>query len=301
MKIVCKSNYTVLKDHLYKFQWAGVLGSVLSVAFVGATAVLASGSSSDQKEESSSSGGGEALLGVLLIMSGAFVQALQFVFEEKVMTMEIPAPPLLMIGMEGVWGTALCIFVLYPIAYFIPGDDHGSYESFENTIAMIKSSSTIQFSFVVYFIVIFGYNLFAALVTFLLNSVWHAILDNFRPITVWCTDLLIYYVIARTGDLGEPWTKWSFVQLTGMFVLFYGTAVYNAPNPGSLKLQGQWWALGLDFTQEYQSLHEAELDADWEAKRQKLKQKALSSFYGERSPFVSAHTQALYGLAAQHN
>ena len=279
----------MLKDHLYKFQWAGVLGNILS-----------SRSSTDKTEEAAS-GGGDALLGVLLILAGAFVQALQFVFEEKVMTMEIPAPPLLMIGMEGVWGTALCVFVLYPIAYCIPGDDHGSYESFENTIAMFRSSTTIQISFVVYFIVIFGYNLFAALVTFLLNSVWHAILDNFRPITVWGTDLFIYYVVVKSGDLGEPWTTWSFVQLTGMFVLFYGTAVYNAPNPGSLKLQGQWWALGLDFSQEYQVLHEAELDADWEVKRQKLKQKALSSFYGERSPYISAHTQALYGLAAQHN
>ena len=152
------------------------------------------------------------------------MQALQFVFEEKVMTMEIPAPPLLMIGMEGVWGTFLCVAVLYPLAYYLPGDDHGSYENFENTLALIKSSPAIQISFIVYFFVIFGYNVFAALVTFLLNSVWHAILDNFRPITVWVTDLFIFYVIVQTGDLGEPWTKWSFVQLTGMFVLFYGTA-----------------------------------------------------------------------------
>ena len=67
-------------------------------------------------------------------------------------------------------------------------------------------------------------NLFAALVTFLLNSVWHAILDNFRPITVWTTNLFIFYVVSQSGDLGEPWTKWSYIQLTGMFVLFYGTA-----------------------------------------------------------------------------
>jgi len=214
----------VLKDHLFNFQWAGVLGNVLSVVFVGATAILSSENSGEQANAAAKASGGEALLGVVLIMAGAFVQALQFVFEEKVMNMEIPAPPLLMIGMEGVWGTFLCVAVLYPLAYYLPGDDHGSYENFENTLAMIKSSTTIQLSFIVYFFAIFGYNLFAALVTFLLNSVWHAILDNFRPITVWSTDLFIYYVIVQTGDLGEPWTKWSFIQLTGMFVLFYGTA-----------------------------------------------------------------------------
>ena len=130
------------------------MGNVLSVVFVGATAILSSEHSNDDEPKTVS--GGEALLGVLLIMAGAFVQALQFVFEEKVMTMAIPAPPLLMIGMEGVWGTFLCVAVLYPMAYYLPGDDHGSYENFENTIAMIRNSTTIQIWFVVYFFVIFG-------------------------------------------------------------------------------------------------------------------------------------------------
>ena len=79
-------------------------------------------------------GGSEALLGVLLVMLGAFVQAMQFVFEEKVMTMDDAAPPLLLIGMEGFWGTVICLFILYPLAYYLPGDDHGSYEDGFNTL-----------------------------------------------------------------------------------------------------------------------------------------------------------------------
>jgi hypothetical protein len=79
---------------------------------------------------------------------------------------------------DSLWGTLLCLFVVYPLAYYLPGDDHGSYENPFNTWAMIQNSPTIQAAFVIYFIAIFGYNLFAALVTFLLNSVWHAILDN---------------------------------------------------------------------------------------------------------------------------
>jgi hypothetical protein len=77
--------------------------------------------------------------------------------------------------------------------------------------------------------------------------------------------------------------------------------VYNAPNAGSLKLEGQWWAFGLDFSKEYEAVKEAELDAEWEEKRRMLKSRALSSFIGEASPHISLHTQALYGLAAQHN
>ena len=60
-----------------------------------------------------------------------------------------------------------------------------------------------------------------------------------------------YYFSNRT--LGEPWTKWSFMQLLGMFVLLYGTSIYNAPNAGSLLLKGQWYALGIDLRDEYQN------------------------------------------------
>ena len=60
--------------------------------------------------------------------------------------------------------------------------------------------------FLFYFLSIFFYNALAVLVTFMLNSVWHAILDNFRPITVWGTDLFIFYVV--TTSFGEEWTKW---------------------------------------------------------------------------------------------
>lgn len=136
----------------------------------------------------------------------------------------------------------------------------------------------------------------------MLNSVWHAILDNFRPITVWATDVFIFYVISSTGDFGEPWTKWSWIQVGGMFVLLYGTAVYNAPNAGSVKLEGQWYSLCLDFSSEYAEIEaeavENEQDAEWEEKLQSFKTRKESSFYTDRSPHISVHTQALHGLAS---
>ena len=92
------------------------------------------------------------------------------------------------------------------------------------------------------------------MITYMLNSVWHAILDNFRPITVWGLDLFIFYFI--TVKLGEPWTIYSYVQLLGMFILLYGTAVYNAPNPGSIKLTGGFSSFFMDFSDEYIELEE---------------------------------------------
>jgi len=288
----------VLRHHLYSFQWVGVFWNVISVILVGSTAML---NSSNEQNEDNDKSGGQALLGVMLVMLGAFVQACQFVFEEKVMTMDIPTPPLLLIGMEGLWGTVLCLFVVYPLVYVLPGSDHGSFEDPFNTYEMFMNSSTIQHAFMIYFVVIFLYNLFAILVTFMLSSVWHAILDNFRPIFVWTVDLLIFYVI-MDGAFGEAWTKYSLVQVLGMFVLLYGTSIYNAPNAGSLFLKGEWWAFGFNCTEEYEEIaevgEEEELDAHWDNMKAQFKERKNSSFIGEMSPHVSVHTQALRGLAS---
>jgi hypothetical protein len=283
---IMKHNF--LGNRLYHFQWLGVVYNVLSVILVGMTAVLSERqhSSDTEKNDEESS---QAFIGILLVMTGAFVQALQYVLEEKVMTMDVPSPPLLLIGMEGLWGTILSICVVYPIAYMMPGDDHGCYEDPFNTWHMVVNTPAIQYMFIVYFVAIFSYNLFAVLVTFMLNSIWHAILDNFRPITVWLVDMVIFYLVSPA--FGEPWTNWSYLQVVGMAVLLFGTAVYNAPNAGSIKLRGEWWAVGFDFTDEYAKIdadtEEQELDAAWEERQQMFKKRTNSSFVGERSPFLT--------------
>jgi hypothetical protein len=271
-----------LGDKLHTFQWVGIVFNVVSVFMVGSTAILSGGGDGgDAKDGESVESDSNALFGVGMVLLGAFVQALQYVFEEKVLSMDIPAPPLLLIGMEGFWGTVFCLFVAYPLVYYLPGDDHGSYEDPFNTWYMVTNNSTIQIAFGVYFFSIFFYNFFAVLVTFLLNSVWHAILDNFRPITVWVADLFIFYCI--TQALGEEWTVFSWVQVFGMVVLLYGTAVYNAPNAGSISLEGQWYSFGLDFRKEYAILREEEAaqQVDDEFEGRMLHTRAMSSFRGE--------------------
>ena len=55
---------------------------------------------------------------------------------------------------------------------------------------------------VLFLIFVTGYNCMAVYVTKYLSAIWHAILDNFRPITIWGMDLLIFYVLLpNTGDV----------------------------------------------------------------------------------------------------
>ncbi len=38
--------------------------------------------------------------------------------------------------------------------------------------------------------------------------------------------------------------------------LLYGPAIYNAPNGGSLRLEGQWWALEINLSKEYETIRQ---------------------------------------------
>jgi hypothetical protein len=86
-----------------------------------------------------------------------------------------------------------------------------------------------------------------------------------------------------------------------MTVLLYGTAVYNAPNAGSIRLEGQWFALGFNMKAEYDQIemeiHEAQMEAEWLNRKDHFKARKISSMV-ERSPHISVHTQALRGLGA---
>jgi hypothetical protein len=219
----------------------------MSIVLVGMTAFLsrptrATGDHSDP------------LVGVVFILCAAFVQSLQYVIEEYVMseTSLVNVPPMLLIGVEGFWGTLICFFIIYPLAYLIKGNDHGSLENPFNTLTILLNSSHIQMIFVLYMASVLAYNILAVTVTYMLDSVWHGILDNFRPIAVWSIGLVIYYGHSR--EFGESWTMYCWLQLLGLAVLLYGTAIYNAPNPGSIKLTGGCWSCGVDCSDEYSRL-----------------------------------------------
>ncbi len=82
-------------------------------------------------------------------------------------------------------------------------------------------------------------------------------------ITCRVTELLIFYFVNQ--QYGESWTNYSYLQIAGLTVLLYGTAIYNGPNGGGLRLEGQWWVLGINLSYEYDAiLHENEVKAEAE-------------------------------------
>eukprot|EP01031_Cornospumella_fuschlensis_P012780 gene12780-15620_t len=89
---------------------------------------------------------------------------------------------------------------------------------------MIQNNSLLA-TFVMFFVLtVTIYNCAAVYVTKYLSAIWHAILDNFRPITIWGVGLFIH---ASGSQYGEAWTDSSYLQLIALIILLFGTAVYN--------------------------------------------------------------------------
>ena len=215
---------TVLKQRLTHYMWVGIAVNTLAMALVSASSFLPSASAGASVEEDGIDR--DPRLGILFILLSCLVQGSQYVFEERVMTVD-NAPPLVVVGMEGLWGAVLMPIVVFPWAYILPGSDVGGcMENVHDSYVMVCNSSAIQVILVVFTLTVFLYNIFCIYVTYLLSSIWHAILDNFRPISVWITDLLLFYVFTQ-GAFGERWTSGSWLELVGMALLFLGTAVYN--------------------------------------------------------------------------
>jgi hypothetical protein len=110
---VALMKHYVLKDLLYKFHWVGVFWIVVSVLIGGSSALLVSQMSGNTTNGSVTAI--DTLVGVALVIAGVFLNALQVVIEEKLMGLDVPVPPLLLIGVQGLWGVVLSIVVMFPM------------------------------------------------------------------------------------------------------------------------------------------------------------------------------------------
>ena len=80
----------VLHDELKPHMWAGVIIIALAVCLVGASPMI------DEKEEGEEEGGGsddQFALGLFLTIGGTFMQSLQYVYEEKMMSGDTKVRP----------------------------------------------------------------------------------------------------------------------------------------------------------------------------------------------------------------
>jgi len=232
-----------LKRELHASHWTGVCIVAFALVVVALAALnspaLPTDSSSEDSSASSSNEDApvttaQAALGCALVVIAQIIQASQIVVEEFLLK-EIELHPVLVVGLEGMWGTISCSILLCFTSY-IP-EKVGGEKTLE-TLYMFFHNGKILGMGILYAAVILCYNLFGMFVTQYTSAVLRTILEGLRCACIWVTNLFIYYVVVGPNPhFGELWSDWSYLQFCGFLFLLLGMFVYN----GIIRVEGMYY------------------------------------------------------------
>jgi len=218
----------LLRRRLGIKQWFGIAIVCVGLLVVGVSSYLSEVIHPQDNSNGSAITPFEVVVGVLLILLGSALNAIQGVFEEKIMKAVGGAdvPPLELVGWEGVFGTLLSVFVMLPIVHFLPGPNCGSQENIWDTLYMLQNPfvSGIVLAFILGLCVM---NYLSQEISKVLTAVHRQLISTLRTVLVWIAEILFWYVILPGKNFGENWDWPSFVQLAGFICLVIGTFVYG--------------------------------------------------------------------------
>lgn len=220
-----------LKRNLHVSHVVGVCIVAFALVVVALSALMPN----KDKPKTSESDGDEATtaqqaIGCALVVIAQIIQASQIVIEEFLLK-EISLHPVLIVGLEGLWGTLMCC-VLFTIVYYVP--EPLKEDSIDTLIMLGKNPKILGFA-LLYAAVILCYNLFGMLVTQVSSAVIRTILEGLRTACIWIVNLFIHYVI--DDSFGEDWNDWSYLQVCGFLFLLIGLFVYN----GIVRINGLYY------------------------------------------------------------
>jgi len=237
-----------LKRQLHASHWIGV-GLVAFALLVVAFAALMQpkkydfGDSSSSLNTTSSSKKEvttlQSAFGCILVVVAQVIQATQIVIEEFLLK-TIVLHPVLVVGLEGMWGTLTCSILLC-FTSFIP-TDYGGEKTLDTLYMFFHNGNILGFG-ILYAAVILCYNLFGMFVTSYTSAVLRTILEGLRTACIWFANLLIFYIYVlgcdhHDSEFGEFWNDWSYLQLCGFLFLLLGMFVYN----GIVRIEGLYYA-----------------------------------------------------------
>jgi len=203
---------------LNKAHWSGLILILLGTAVVGVQSLL------DKHPTGTAS---NPPLGNALIVGAQVIVAVQFVLEEKFVS-GLDVPPLLAVGLEGVFGVLMLSGVLAGM-YFLPGvaglsETPLRLEDTWDALRQLTSGDNVvlPIAMVAAVLSIAVYNFFGISVTKHLSAAHRMVLDSTRTVIVWGFALIIH---AASPDSGHG-QGFSWLQLVGFVVLVAGSVVY---------------------------------------------------------------------------
>ena len=219
----------ILKRPHYPYMWWSVLLICIALSIVGVAAVCSTGVGKAGVSQ------GKVVMAILLTVGSQLVQASQIVVEDFLMH-DMTASPVLIVGLEGMWGTIFTCTIFLPIIQFtgsVESEGNGIHEDTVDTFKMIGNSPVLIAFVILYVLVILMYNVTGMFVTNITSAVVRTILEGLRTLCIWFVQLVMFYAMRGTkygnehSDMGEEWTTWSWMQLAGFGLLFTGMLLYN--------------------------------------------------------------------------
>ncbi|KAL4399620.1 pyrimidine nucleotide-sugar transmembrane transporter [Malassezia pachydermatis] len=217
-----------LRHHLRLYQWMSLLMVMMGVCVVGLSSILA-----QQKAASSipsaivmlanapEYSAAKTLLGILMVMGAQIFAAMQFVWEEKVMEEDHVVEPLLVVGLEGVFGMFQILIAMCVMHYFYGSTPQGKggffdmYTGFHQTFGI----PSVRFSAVLCALSIALYNSFGLNVTKFMSATARSTIDTSRTLGICAVSLWLGWEVLQPVS--------GTVQALGFAMVAYGTFVFN--------------------------------------------------------------------------
>merc|ERR1719375_2284347 len=147
------------------------------------------------------------IVGISLCLGAQIFQASMLVYEEKIMS-KYTVPPLLVVGMEGMFGIMFGMVLLTGLNAMHIENTSGAFYQISHCkpllIAVVGSIFSIAF-----------FNFSGVTVTQKASAVARSTIDVSRTIIIWAV------------ELSMGWNTFNTLQLAGFFVLALGTMIYN--------------------------------------------------------------------------
>lgn len=189
------------KQHTYHL--AGVFLVFLGItlvslsAFINPTSHVAAGTSSFYR-----------VVGISLCVTAQIFQASMLVYEEKIMSQHAAVPPLLVVGMEGLFGIFIGMGLLAIVNPLGIESTPAAFYQMSHSTPLLAACVASIFS-----IAFFNYS--GVTVTQKASAVARSTIDCSRTILIWAVELAV------------GWNVFNWIQLSGFVLLACGTMLYN--------------------------------------------------------------------------
>ena len=164
-----------------------------------------------------SPGASLVLLGDLLVVVAQLCSATQFVVEEKFLA-QYRVPAALAVGMEGLWGIALCALALPTLGALPTGPLGRPFDSAADALSQASSSPPLAGALLLGVACIGFFNFCGVSITKALSGASRATIDATRTMFVWAGAVALGWELLAAPQL---------LQLLGFALLLAGSALYN--------------------------------------------------------------------------